>query len=129
MLLAYDGAGLQLLVIAVVLAIVSGDLDRRVCTIDFIRMRSVGGFLGAVTLRVRIVAIRIIIVRGAGIHRVQDDAEEMTLDAEKQIASADKSFLGGFSAAHDQKDAIGLNGEDYGVSGGHDGRGVENYKF
>src|SRR4051812_37269791 len=89
-------------------------------------MRSVGMFLGAVALRVRIVAIRIIIVWGAGIHSVQDDAEEMTLDAKKQVARANKGFLGSFSAAHNEKNAVSLNREDDRVGGGHNRRGIEN---
>src|SRR5947209_422218 len=88
-------------------------------------MCSVGGLLGAVTLRVRIVAIRIIVVWGAGIHSVQDNAEKVTFDAEKQVARANKGFLGSFSAAHNKKNAVGLDREDHRVGGGHNRRGIE----
>src|SRR2546423_12214574 len=92
-------------------------------------MRIIGGFLGAVTLRVRIVAIRIIVVRGVRIYRVQDDPEKMALDAEKQVARADKGFLGSFATADDEKDAVSLHGENDRIGGGHNRRRVENDEF
>src|SRR2546423_1734923 len=88
-------------------------------------MGSIGGFLGAVTLRVRIVAIRIIVVWGVRIYRVQDDPEKMALDAEKQVARADKGFLGSFAAADDQKDTVGLHRKDDGIGGSHNRRRVK----
>src|SRR5271168_2065580 len=73
------------------------------------------GFLGTIAIRVRIVAIRIVVVRSAGIHRIQDDAENVALDAEEEIASTGEGLFGGLAAAHDEENAIGLHGQNDGI--------------
>src|SRR6476620_8777276 len=50
-------------------------------------------FLWAVAVRVGIVAIRIVVVGGAGIDGVQDYTEKVTLHADQEIAGAGESFL------------------------------------
>src|SRR5882762_1579917 len=53
----------------------------------------------------------------------------MSFHTEEQIARASEGFLGSFAAAHDQENAIGFYGKNYGVSGGHDGRRIDDDKF
>jgi len=89
----------------------------------------ISGFLRAVTIGIGIVPIRIVIVWSAGIHRIQDDAENVALDADKQIARAGEGFLGSFAAANDQEYAIRLNRKDNRVGGGHDGRRIDDDEF
>ena len=74
--------------------------------------RSISSFLRAVAVGIRIVAIRIVVVRGAGIDGVQHDAEEAAFHADEQIAGAREGFLGCFTAAHDEQNAVGLHGQE-----------------
>jgi hypothetical protein len=48
-------------------------------------------------LRIRIVPIRIVVVRRSGIHCIQNDTQEMALDAEEQVAGACERLLRSFS--------------------------------
>src|SRR5690349_2871579 len=91
----------------------------------FVGMRGFRVLLRAVTLRIRIIPIGIVIVRGAGIYGVQNDTEEMALHAEEEIAGPCESFLGRFAAAHNEENTIGFNGEDHSVGGSHDGRRID----
>src|SRR4029077_13977884 len=59
--------------------------------------------------------------RGGGIDGVQNDTQEMGLDAEEQIARAHEGFLGSFAAAHHEENTVGFDGQDDGVGSGHDG--------
>jgi hypothetical protein len=86
-------------------------------------------FLRAVTIRIGIVPIRIVIVRSAGIHRIQYDAEDVALHADEQVARAGEGFLGSFAAANDQENAIRLDRQDNRIGGGHDGRGIDDDEF
>src|SRR5580704_5147518 len=88
-------------------------------------MQSITRFLRVIAVRIRIVAIRIVVVWRAGIHCIQDDAEDMALHTDKQVAGAREGLLGRFATAHDQQDAIGLDRQNDSVGGGHDGRRVD----
>src|SRR4029077_6398345 len=77
--------------------------------------------LRAVALRIGIIPIRIVVVRGGGIDGVQNYTQEMGLDAEEQIARAHEGFLGSFAAAHHEENTVGFDGQDDGVGSGHDG--------
>src|ERR1700687_6465704 len=87
-------------------------------------MGSLSCFLGPISIRVRIIAIRVVVVRSAGIHGIENNAEDSALDATQQVARASESFLGSFAAANDDQHAIGLHGKNYGIGGGHDGRRI-----
>src|SRR5713226_10591575 len=92
-------ASLQCFGIVVVMA---GSSLRNQLSFLFV-VRDVGGFLRAVAVRVRIVSVGIVVVRRAGIHCVENHAEEVALNTGKQIASASKRFLGSYAAAtHEQ---------------------------
>src|SRR5258707_15013160 len=54
----------------------------------FVFVRNFSRFLRAISVRVRIIAIRIVIVGGAGVHSIENDAEDPALDATQQIAGA-----------------------------------------
>ncbi len=84
-------------------------------------MRSVRCFLGTISIRVGIIAVRVVVVRGAGIHGIENNAEDSALDAIEKVACASESFLGGFAATNDDQHAIGLHGKNHGIGGGHDG--------
>src|SRR5229473_2682916 len=83
----------------------------------FVFVRNFSRFLRAISVRVRIIAIRIVIVGGAGVHSIENDAEDPALDATQQIAGAGKGFLGSFAAANDEKNAVGLHGKNHGACG------------
>src|SRR5579883_2731014 len=89
----------------------------------------VHAFLWSIPVRVRIVAVGIIIVGGAGIHGIEDNAKEAAFDADEQVTGAGKGLLGGFAAADDEEDAIGLYGNNDGIGGGHDGRRIDDDEF
>jgi hypothetical protein len=84
--------------------------------------QSVRDFLRAVALRIRIIPIRIVVVRGAGIHSIQNDTQETALHTQEQIPSAREGFLGSFTAAYYEENAIRFDGQDNGIGSGHDGR-------
>src|SRR5713101_233373 len=83
-----------------------------------------GGFLGTIAIGIRIIAVRVVVVRSAGIDGIENDAENAALDAMQQVARARESFLGCFATANDEQHTIGLHGKNYGIGGGHDGRRI-----
>src|SRR5882762_615208 len=111
----------------IVVVVVNGDFATGFKA--FIGRRGFRLLLRAVALGIRIIPIRIVIVRGAGIYRVQNDTEKVALYAEEQIARARKSFLRRFAAAHDKENTIRFDGKDDGVGGSHDGRRIDDDKF
>src|SRR5260370_13622512 len=84
-------------------------------------MRSVSCFLGTISIRVGIIPIRVVVVRGVGIHGIENNAEDAALNAIEKVARASESFLGRFAAANDDQHAICLHGKNHVVGGGHDG--------
>src|SRR5579862_2813554 len=88
-------------------------------------MRSFEGLLGAVSIRIRIITIRIVIVRSPRIHCVQYNTENSALDASQQVACAGESLFGRFSTADDKQDSIRLNGQNDRIGCSHDGRRVD----
>ena len=85
-------------------------------------MRSFNHFLGTISIRVRIIPIRVVVIRGAGIHGIENDAEDSALHAIEQITGAREGSLGCFATPNDEQDAVGLHGKNHGISGGHDRR-------
>ena len=87
------------------------------------------GLLGAITVRIRVIAIGIVIIGGVGVYCVQHDSEQMTLDADEKVTRAGKGLLRSFSAAHHEQHSVGLNRKDHGIGGGHNRRRVNDDKF
>src|ERR1041385_1049769 len=81
----------------IVIAVMSSDLT---ASLDTRIMSAIVAFGGSIVLRVRIIPIGVVIVRRAGVHRVQNDTQYPAFHAQKQVASASKSFFRSFSAAH-----------------------------
>src|SRR5712692_1461139 len=92
-------------------------------------MLSFSRFLGAISARVWIIAVRVVVIRGAGIHGVEDHTEDSALDAIEQVAGASESFLGCFAAANDEKNAVSLHRKNHGIGGSHYGRGIDDDKL
>src|SRR6266700_7360750 len=92
-----------------------GGLRRTIigCAINF------RGFLWTVSVRIRIVAIRIVVIRSRRVDRVQHYAQQTAFHADQQIASACEGFLRRFATPHHQQYAVGLHRKNYCVRRGH----------
>src|SRR5581483_10100709 len=108
--------------LGIVVAVPRGFLPDRFRLFIVIRVHA---FLRSIPVRVRIVAVGIIIVGGAGIHGIENDAQQAAFDANEQVTGARKGLLGSFAAADDEEDPIGLDGDNDGVGSGHDGRRID----
>src|SRR5205814_1214977 len=92
-------------------------------------MRRFRRLLRAISIRIGIIAVGIVIVRGAGVHGIEDHAEDAALDAAEQVARASESFLGCGTTPNDEKYAVGLHGKNYRVCGSQDGRRIDDNKL
>ena len=115
---------LGVIIIVVIAGDVFGDGFRSFCSLGrFTR------FLRTISIRIRIITVRVIIVGGAGIHSIENDAENVALHAIEQVARSSEGFLGGLAAANHEEHAVGLHGEDHGIRGGHDRRRIDDDKL
>src|SRR5208337_3039200 len=71
------------------------------------------GFLGTIAVRIGVIPVRIVVIRGAGVDGVEDNSQQMALDADEQVSCAREGFLGSLAAANDEEHAIGLHGENH----------------
>src|SRR5882724_11935200 len=69
------------------------------------------GFLWPVSVRIRIVAIGIVVIRSRRVDRVQHYAQQTAFHADQQIACAREGFLRRFAASHHQQYAVRLHQE------------------
>src|SRR5271155_3289949 len=93
-----QSASLQRLIVVTMVRGAFGDRFSKIVMF----LRRFGSFLRAIAIGIRIVPIRIVVVRSSGIHRIQDNAEDVALDADKQVTCAGESLFGSFAAAHDE---------------------------
>src|SRR5262249_45383456 len=79
-------------------------------------------FLGTITIRIWIIPVRVVIIRRAGVDRVEYYPEDSRLYAGQQVARSSKRHFGSFAATDHEQHTVGLHGEDHGIGGRHDRR-------
>src|SRR6267378_8548945 len=92
-------------------------------------MRGLSRFLRAVAIRVWVIPIRVVVVRRPGIDGIENDAEDVALDATEKIARPTEGCLRCCPATNDEQDAVSLHGNNHGIRSSHDRRRINNDKL
>src|SRR5208337_3605613 len=76
-------------------------MDRSACGGLF--AERIQGLLGTIAVRIGVIPIRIVVIRGAGVDGVEHYSQQMALDAGEQVACARKGFLGSLATANNEE--------------------------
>jgi len=92
-------------------------------------VRGFSGFLGTIAVRIRIIPVRVVVVRSAGIDGIENDAENAALTLCSKSRVRVKASLGVSPLANDEQHTVCLHGKNDGIGGGHNGRRIDDDEF